>query len=273
MFKETIVTAGAVKPLKDVIKNLWLYRSLLLVFSMRDIKARYAQTFLGLAWLILTPLITVGVFTFVFGLMIKIPSDGLPYILFYLVAILSWNVFTSVFNFTASSIESNAGLISKIYFPRLLLGGSYAVSTSLDYLIGYGLITIFSIIFGLWNYRLIVFMPLLFLIQMLFALGLGFLLAPLATRYRDVKYLMPLCLQLYYFANPILYSISVAPHWLRFWYEINPVSVVITSYRQILLGHWPDGTQLLIGVISAFCIFMIGMLFFNRHDQNLVDIL
>jgi lipopolysaccharide transport system permease protein len=244
---------------------------LLFVFSARDIKVRYTQTFLGFFWIILSPLITVGVFTFVFGLMIKVPTDGLPYLMFYLVAIVPWYAFISTLNLTMGSIEGNAGLITKIYFPRLLLGGSYALSSALDYIVGYGVILIFAAGFGLLHIQLLIIMPFLFIIQTLFALGLGLLLAPLSTRYRDIKFFVPLAIQLYYFANPILYSISAAPHWVRPWYELNPMSTVITSYRSALMGHWPSWENIVFGVISAIVIFIIGVQIFRKNDQSLVD--
>src|SRR3990167_11546700 len=119
--RETVIKAGDVPPLKTLLKDLKRYYMLLFVFSSRDIKVRYTQTFLGFFWIILSPLITVGVFTFVFGLMIKVPTDGLPYLMFYLVSIIPWYAFISTFNLTMGSVEGNAGLITKIYFPRLLL--------------------------------------------------------------------------------------------------------------------------------------------------------
>ena len=128
--------------------DFWKYRLLLWVFTARDIKVRYAQTFLGLIWIFLSPLFTVGVFTFVFGVMVKIPSDGLPYLLFYLVAIVPWYAFVAMLNQTMGSVEGNAGLVSKIYFPRLILGCSYALSSGLDYLVGFGMSIMF---FPLWK--------------------------------------------------------------------------------------------------------------------------
>lgn len=269
--KETVIHAGNKQPLKTYLKDFWQYRLLLWVFTARDIKVRYSQTVLGLGWILLSPLVTVGVFTFVFGFMIKVPSDGLPYLLFYLVAIIPWYAFMAMINLTMGSVEGNAGLVSKIYFPRLLLGGSYTLSSGVDYLVGFGLIVLCSIFYGNLNYKLFVLFPFLFLIQVFFAMGLGLLLAPLSTKYRDIKLFVPLALQFYYFSNPILYPISSAPPWLRYWYEFNPMSMIICAYRDALKGQWPSLESVIFGMVAALGIFMIGFTYFRKHEQSIVD--
>lgn len=269
--KETVVKAGDILPLPTLLKNLWHYRILLWVFSLRDIKVRYTQTYLGLGWILLQPLITVGVFTFVFGYMIKIPTDGLPYLMFYLVAIVPWYAFLATLNLTIGSIEGNAGLVSKIYFPRVLLGGSYALSASLDYIVGFGLVLFCAALYGLLTIQLIVVFPFLLLIQALFALGLGLWLAPLSTRYRDIKLIVPLVMQLYYFANPILYPISASPAVIRPWYDLNPMSMMISTYRMALRGEWPHWDNVLFGIVAAIIIFICGFQFFRKKEQSLVD--
>ncbi|CAM3053601.1 TPA: ABC transporter permease [Legionella pneumophila] len=271
VLNETVIRAGDIQPLKTYLQDLWRYRMLLWVFTARDIKVRYSQTVLGFSWIVLSPLITVGVFTFVFGFMIKIPTDGLPYILFYLVAIIPWYAFMAMINLTMGSVEGNAGLVSKIYFPRLLLGGTYTLSSGVDYLVGFCLIIICAIIYHKLSIQLLILFPFLFLIQAMFAMGLGLMMAPFSTRYRDIKLFVPLALQLYYFANPILYPISASPKWLRFWYEFNPMSMVICGYREALNGRWPNPEQFLFGFLAAIAVFVIGFSIFRKHEQSLVD--
>lgn len=268
---ETVVYAGNVPPLSFYLLDLWRYRMLLLVFTLRDLKVRYTQTVLGFGWIVISPLITVGIFSFVFGLMIKIPSEGLPYLLFYLVAIVPWYAFMSMLNLTVGSVEGNGGLVTKIYFPRLLLGGSYVLSASVDYLVGFTLVIICAIFFGFLTIPLLVMLPFLLLLQALFAMGLGLFLAPLSTRYKDIKLFMPLIIQFYYFANPILYPVSAAPQWLRFWYDFNPMSMVIITYRNALRGEWPQFQHFSIGLITAMLTFMLGFWFFRKQEQSLVD--
>lgn len=269
--RETVIRAGDVQPLNIYLKDLWRYRMLLWVFTARDLKVRYAQTFLGFLWILISPLITVGVFTFVFGVMIKIPSDGLPYLLFYLVAIIPWYAFMAMINLTIGSVEGNAGLVSKIYFPRLLLGGTYTLSAGVDYLVGFGMIVICAMLYGKFNYHLMVLFPLLFMIQAMFAMGLGLLLAPFSTRYRDIKLFIPLAIQFYYFANPILYPISSSPSWLRLWYEFNPMSMVICGFRDGLNGRWPNAEQFIFGFAAALAVFIVGFNSFRKHEQSIVD--
>ncbi|WED41892.1 ABC transporter permease [Legionella cardiaca] len=273
LLKETVIKAGDIQPLKTYLKDLWQYRMLLWVFTARDIKVRYSQTVLGFGWLILSPLITVGVFTFVFGFMIKIPTDGLPYLLFYLVAIIPWYGFMAMINMSMGAVEGNAGLVNKIYFPRLLLSGTYTLSAAIDYLIGFGLIVICALIYGLFNYHLFILFPLLLLIQCMYAMGLGLLLAPFSARYRDIRLFVPLALQFYYFANPVLYPVSASPSWLRLWYEFNPMSMIICAYRDALKGGWPNPEQFVFGFSAAILIFVIGFTFFRKHEQSIVDAL
>ena len=269
----TVVEAGDKLPLKKYLMDFWKYRLLLWVFTARDIKVRYAQTFLGLIWIFLSPLFTVGVFTFVFGVMVKIPSDGLPYLLFYLVAIVPWYAFVAMLNQTMGSVEGNAGLVSKIYFPRLILGCSYALSSGLDYLVGFGMIVLCSSLYGKLNIQLFILFPFLFLIQSLFAMGIGLFLAPWSSRYRDIRLFIPLATQLYYFSNPILYSSTAAPHWLQWWYKFNPMSMIITSYREALKGNWPQLNQVGFGVFAAVLVFIIGFSMFRSKKQTMVDLI
>lgn len=267
------ISAGKMPSALQLIAELWQYRSLVWAFSARDIKVKYFQTILGPLWVLLTPLITVGVMTFVFGLMIKIPSDGLPYLIFYLVAIVPWYSFVSVLSQSISSLESHASLISKIYFPRLVIGASYVVTGSVDFLVGYLVAIGFAIYFSLLSVQFLLIMPLLLFIQMAWALGLGLMLAPFNAKYRDVKHIIPLFIQLYYFASPIVYPVSAAPQWARWVYEMNPFAVVITAYRAALAGtgfHW---LSLLFAFLMASATFFLGALVFMRKEQNSVDTL
>jgi lipopolysaccharide transport system permease protein len=221
----------------------------------------------------MTPLITVGVMTFVFGLMIKVPSDGLPYLLFYLTAIVPWYAFINVMNQTLSSLESHAGLISKIYFPRLVIAASYAVNGAVDFLVGYAIALCFATYFSVLSLQFILLMPLLLFMQMALALGIGLLLAPMNAKYRDVKHMIPLFIQLYYFANPIVYPVSVAPAWAQWIYKINPFAIVITTYRSSLNGRGVDWMLLLYAFIATIFCLVVGAVVFMRREQDLVDVL
>ena len=274
MKKITTISSGKLPSIIGLINELWQYRGLIWAFSLaRDLKIKYFQTILGPLWVIMTPLITVGVMTFVFGMMVKIPSDGLPYLMFYLVAIVPWYAFLTVFSLSMSSLESQSGLISKIYFPRLVIGASYALNGSVDFLVGYAVAVCFAMYYSLLSWQFIGLMPLLLLIQMAWALGLGLILAPFNARFRDVKHMVPLFIQLYYFANPIMYPVSVAPPWAQWVFKINPFAIVIATYRTLLNGQKTDWLLLLYAFSASMVVLAFGAVVFMRKEKNLVDVL
>jgi lipopolysaccharide transport system permease protein len=269
----TTISAGNVTSVTRLLTELWQYRGLIWAFSVRDLKVKYFQTIFGPLWVVMTPLITVGVMTFVFGLLVKIPSDGLPYLLFYLVAIVPWHAFNAVLNQTISSLEAQAGLINKIYFPRLVIGGAYALNGTVDFLVGYVVAVLFAIYYSLLTVEFILIMPLLLFIQMAWALGLGLFLAPFNARYRDVKHIIPLFLQLYYFASPIMYPVSTAPQWAQWIYKVNPFAAVVTAYRAALSGSGQDWMSIFLALVMSACVFLLGAAVFMRKEQNSVDTL
>lgn len=273
MSKVTTIAAGKPFSVIHLLTELWHYRGLIWAFSARDLKVKYFQTIFGPLWVLMTPLITVGVMTFVFGLLIKVPSDNLPYLMFYLVAIVPWFAFVAVLSQTISSLEAQSGLISKIYFPRLVIAASYALNGAVDFLVGYAVAVVFALYFSLPILGFLVTMPLLLFIQMAWALGLGLLLAPYNARYRDVKHIIPLVIQLYYFANPIMYPVSVAPNWALWLFKVNPFAIVITTYRSLLNGQGPDWLQLLYALLMSIAVLAAGALLFMRKGQDMVDVL
>jgi lipopolysaccharide transport system permease protein len=269
----TTVSAAGGPSIRSLLAELWAYRSLVWAFSSRDLKVKYFQTIFGPLWVVLTPLITVGVMTFVFGLMIKVPSDDLPYLVFYLVAIVPWLAFIAVFNQTMTSLEAHGSLLSKIYFPRLVIGASYAVNGTIDFLVGFVAAMIAAAAYGILTPQFVLAMPVLLVIQMAWALGLGFLLAPYNAQYRDVKHVIPLFIQLYYFASPILYPVSVAPSWMHWMYTVNPLAVVVTAYRSLLNGHALDWAGLAWALFASLAVLALGAVAFMRKEQEMVDVL
>lgn len=271
--KVTTISAAAGSSVRELLVELWAYRSLIWAFSVRDLKVKYFQTLFGPLWVILTPLFTVGVMTFVFGFMIKVPSDGLPYIIFYMVAIVPWLAFTGVFYTTMSSLESHGSLLNKIYFPRLVIGASYAVNAAIDFFVGFVTAVLLSAYFSVLSPGFILAMPVLLYIQMAWALGLGFWLAPYNAQYRDVKLIVPLIIQLYYFASPILYPTSVAPSWVQWLYKINPLAAVITAYRSMLNGSALDWFGLLFAMVFSTAVLAFGAYVFMQKERAMVDVL
>jgi lipopolysaccharide transport system permease protein len=273
MSEITTVVANRRVALLQLLRELWTYRGLVWAFSLRDLKVKYFQTVLGPLWVLLTPLITVGVMTFVFGLMVRVPSDGLPYLLFYLVAIVPWYAFLATFSLTMSSLEAHASLISKIYFPRLVIGLGYALNSIVDFLVGFVVAIIVAASFGRLSVGFVLLMPVLLFVQMAWALGLGLWLAPLNAKYRDVKHLVPLLLQLYYFASPILYPASVAPPWMQWLYTLNPLAVVVTEYRSQLNDVGTHWLPLLYAIVVSIAVLVRGAVAFMRAERQMVDVL
>jgi lipopolysaccharide transport system permease protein len=269
----TTVSASSGPSIRQLLVELWAYRSLVWAFSSRDLKVKYFQTVFGPLWVILTPLITVGVMTFVFGLMIKVPSEELPYLVFYLVAIVPWLAFITVFNQTMSSLEAHGSLLNKIYFPRLVIGASYAVNGTIDFLVGFAASVLIAALYGILTLQFVIAMPFLLLLTMAWALGLGFILAPYNAQFRDVKHIIPLVIQLYFFASPILYPSSMAPSWVQWLYKINPLAAVVTTYRSMLNGHPLDWLSLAYAFFASFTLLAVGALVFMRKEQQMVDVL
>ena len=269
----TTITAGRPASFATLLAELWAFRGLVWAFAARDLKVKYTQTVFGPLWVIANPLITVGVLTFVFGMLVKVPSDGLPYMVFYLAAIVPWNCFSTVLNQVTGSLESQARLISKIYFPRLVIAVAYALTGTFDFLVGYTVGCFIAAGFGVLRPGYLLLMPLLLAIQLAWALGLGLLLAPFNGRYRDVKYMLPLAVQLYYFATPVIYPVSLAPAWARWLYEFNPLAAVIDSYRAALGGRALPWASLGFSAAAAAVVLVLGAMVFMRREQDLVDVL
>jgi len=273
VLKVTRISATKKISIIESLKELWKYKELIWAFSLRDIRVKYFQTILGPLWLILTPIITVGVMSFVFGLMVKIPSDNLPYLLFYLLSIIPWQTFVALLNQTTSCLESHAGLLSKIYFPRAVIGMSYVMNCTIDFGVGFTLIVLFSLFFKVFSFKIFLIAPVLLIIQMSFALGLGLLLAPLNAQYRDIKHVLPFFTQLFYFASPVMYSVTLAPAWSKWIYAINPMATVITTYRSIFNGTPLNFDSMMMAIMLSGATLFLGLNSFLKKERSMVDVL
>lgn len=273
-YKETLVHSDSRFSPLELLQSLWNYRALLWVFVKRDLKARYTQTILGLGWVILTPLITVGVFVIVFGVMVKIPTDGIPTIMFYLVAVIPWYALLNVLNPTVQMIEGNAGLITKVYFPRLIISGAYCVGATLDFTIAYiFLILPCAYLYDSLTPQLLATTPFLLLCILATGMGAGLMLAPFNAKYRDIKHFVPLALQLFYYSTPAIYPLSAVPVWAKPWYNVNPLSLAIAGFRDTLQGRWPDPVNMASLFVISFVLFSVGIYVFTKYDRRVVDVL
>jgi lipopolysaccharide transport system permease protein len=253
---------------------LWEYRELLYFLVWRDIKVRYKQTLLGAGWAIFQPLISMAVFTLVFGNLAKIPSDGLPYAVFVYTALLPWTYFSQALSRTANGLVSNAGLITKVYFPRLIIPLSDVTSPAVDFLCAFlvllGLIAWYGIAPS-WG---VLALPLFFLLAVLTALAIGLWLGPLNARYRDVGVTIPFLTQFWMFASPVVYPISLIPESWRLVYSLNPMVGVIEGFRWGLLGKEnPDFSLMLVSLVVVLLLLVGGVIFFKRMERTFADVI
>src|ERR1043166_8913016 len=238
----TVISAERHERLRQLLKDLWDYRELFWTFVERDIKVRYKQTALGVIWVVLQPLLITGAFSLIFGKVAQMPSDGLPYALFYLGALVPWTTFSTALSQSAQSLEANAQLVSKIYFPRLVVPGAIVCGSFLDFCIGWTLLNVVALWLGFWNWRLVAITPVLLLIEASTVFGIGLVLAALNAQYRDVKHTIGFLVQVMMLATPVIYPMSRLPEWAQRILFLNPMACVVHSYRLALKGEVFDWT-------------------------------
>ena len=269
----TRISADRHERFRQFLADLWDYRELFWTFVERDIKVRYKQTALGVIWVILQPLFMAGAFAGIFGGIAKMPTDGLPYAIFYLGALVPWNTFATALSSSAMSMESNAQLISKIYFPRLVVPGAVVCTSFVDFSIGWTMLNIVALWMGYWHWQLVAVTPLLLAIQAMTVLGFGLALGALNAQYRDVKHAVTFLVQIWMLATPVIYPASRLPAWAQDWLFLNPMAGVVTGYRAALQGvalPWE-----LIGSCALMAALYLagGLWFFRKREAKLADIL
>jgi len=253
--------------------ELWEHRELLYFFSWRDVKVRYKQTVIGAAWAILQPLTTMIIFTLIFGHFANMPSDGLPYPIFAFAALLPWNFFANALNRCSGSLVGNANLITKVYFPRLIIPLSAAVSGIIDFAITFVVLLAMMFWFEIavtWN---VIALPIFLFLGLNTALAVGLWLSALNVRYRDVTYVVPFLTQVWFFASPIAYPVSIIPEHWRLLYSLNPMAGVIEGFRWALLGkESPDFAVMAISAILVTVLLLGGLVYFRRTERIFADV-
>ena len=217
--------------------ELWAYRELVTAFTLRDIKLRYKQTGLGIAWAVLQPLLTMVIFTVFFGGLAKIPSDGVPYPLFVLAALLPWTLFAEGLTRSTTTMVTNSNIMTKVYFPRLIMPLSSIISPLVDFGVSFIILLAMMVYYGYAPTLNIIFLPLFLLLALATSLGVGLWLSALNVKYRDFQCTVPFIIQIGMFASPVVYASSLVPASLRVWYGLNPMAGVIEGFRWALLGH------------------------------------
>ena len=255
--------------------ELWRYRDLWLTLALRDVKLRYRQTALGVAWVVLLPLLASGIFTVVFGMIAKLPSDGSPYFLFVFAGYLGWNAFQNTLQRCGISLIGNTALVTKVYFPRIILPAASVLASLLDFAVGAVMLLLVLLVRGeLPSLASLALVPLFMLLVQLLGLGLGFVSAALTVRFRDVQYVLPYLIQLLLYASPVAYGVSAVPQAVRRFYLLNPVAPLLDGLRTALLGrgdvHWAAiGGSALVSVAA----FAAGVLFFLYQDRQYADVI
>jgi lipopolysaccharide transport system permease protein len=240
---------------------------------MRDIKVRYKQTMLGAAWAILQPFMTMVVFAVFFGHLIKVPSDGYPYPVFVYSALLPWTFFTNAITRSSESLVSSAHLISKVYFPRLMIPLSAIGVGIVDFIIASSILLVMMLYYGVgWSLNLLM-APVLLLAIVLVALGAGACLSALTVAFRDFRYVIQLVVQLWMFVTPVVYPVSLVPtHW-RWLLYLNPMAGLVDGFRAVFLGKAFDLFGLTVSGTVAICLFVAGIAYFGRVERRFADII
>jgi len=256
-----------------VIRELWAYRELVYFLAWRDVKVRYKQTLLGVLWAIIQPLFTMVVFMFLFGRLANIPTDGIPGPIFYFSALVPWIYFSSSVINAGMSVVANSALLTKIYFPRVILPAAATVSSLVDFLISsvllVGFIAYFRIPVGWHSLLWLVLVALL----MLLTLGLGAFFAALNIKYRDIKYALPFLIQLLLFATPIIYPVSMIPEPYQWLMAMNPLSALIAGFRYVVAPSASlDWAFFGSSIFIIVAIFVAGMAYFRSAERAMADI-
>jgi lipopolysaccharide transport system permease protein len=256
------------------LKELWEFRELFYFLAWRDMKTRYAQAAIGLGWAILQPLLTTIIFTIVFSYWAKVPSDGLPYPVFAYAAILPWTLFARSLERSTLSIVSEAGLIKKVYFPRLIIPIASTFINLVDFLVGLIILVVMMFWYQLSPTWGIVVLPVFIGMALLTSLSVSMWLSAINVKYRDVASVVPLLTQLWMFASPVLYPSSIVPERLQSVYALNPMAGVIEGFRWALLGkQHPDWNMVAISTCVVATILMTGIMFFRRIERTFADII
>ncbi|TAK21250.1 MAG: ABC transporter permease [Chloroflexota bacterium] len=255
------------------VAELWRYRELLYFLAWRDVKVRYKQAALGIAWAVIQPVAATLVFALIFGRFAGLPSDGSPYVLFAFIGVLCWTYFANAVAAAGTSLVANTHLVSKVYFPRLLVPLSAAAPGLIDLLVGLVLLLGLVAYFGVPLSGRIVLIPFFLAVGAIAAVAVGIWLAALDVRYRDVRYVVPFLLQVWMFGTPVVYSSSLLPEAVRPFYSLNPMVGVIDGCRWAILGGDNPPTSIVVSFVAVLLIFVSGVFYFHRVERSFADVI
>jgi len=256
-------------------QELWDYRELFYFLAWRDILVRYKQTVIGVAWSVLRPLLSVVILTIIFGRIAKLSSDNVPYSILVCTAVLPWQFFANTINISSNSTIGNANLITKVYFPRIIIPSTAVVVTLIDFALAFGILLCLMLWHTCWPTYRVVVLPLLLLLAALAALGVGYWVSALNVKYRDFRHVLPFAIRFGLYASPVGFSTSVIPAKWKLLYSLNPMVGVIDVFRWALLGRqvvlYLPGFLLSVGLVLLM--FFSGLWFFNKTERHFADII
>lgn len=255
------------------LREVWHYRELLYFLAWRDIKVRYKQTAIGLLWIILQPFLTMVVFSYIFGRLMSVPTDGEPYPVFSFVALLPWTFFAGALGRASVSLVSDASLISKIYFPRIVLPFAAILSSLVDFAVSFVVMLGIFAFYGIVPPATVLALPLLLGLAFLTAFAFGLWLSALNVKYRDVTHAVPFLIQFWLFLTPVVYPSSIIPEGVRFIYGLNPMAGVIEGFRWALIGQQSlPVVQLLSSTVVVLVVLLGGLFYFRRMEYGFADV-
>lgn len=254
------------------LRDLWVYRELLYLLAWRDVKVRYKQTLFGVAWVILQPLITTLIFTIVLGKLAQIPSENIAYPLFAYTGLLPWTFFSGAVTNTGGSLVSNANLITKVYFPRVIIPGAAIGARLVDLGIGFVIMAGMMLYYGLTPTWHLLFLPLAVFLLIALSMAIGMWMSALNVKYRDIGAILPTLIQLWMYISPVVYPLSLVPRQWQWLYLLNPLTGIIKTFRASLLGQPLDWQSLAASAVVTFTLLVYSAFVFRRMEKQFADI-
>ena len=254
------------------LRDLWAYRELLYFLTWRDVKVRYKQTALGAAWAILQPVLMMVIFSVLFGRVAGMPSDGIPYPLFAYGGLLAWTFFSTAITSSGNSLVGNAHLITKIYFPRMIIPGAAVCAAAVDFLLAFVVLVPLMIYYRVTVTWQLALLPLLMLVLMVLALGVGTWMSALNVKYRDVRFALPFLTQIWMFLSPVIYPLSRLPPKARLLMMLNPVAGIVEGFRSALFGLPVKWSALAVSTVLSLAILLYAAFWFRRMEKEFADV-
>lgn len=256
------------------LSEIWKYRELIYFFTWRDVKIRYKQTAIGAAWAIVQPLIAMIIFTVIFGYFARIPSDNLPYPVFAYTALLPWTYFAQALAKSSMSLINDANLITKVYFPRLVMPLSASAAPLVDFMLSFVVLVGLMSWYGIMPTWRVLTLPLFLALAWLTALSVALWFAPINVRFRDINYTLPFLTQIWMYASPVVYPVSMVPERFQLLYSLNPMAGVIEGFRWALLGkESPNITVIMVSTLVVLTMSISGVIFFSKMERTFADVI